>query len=213
MSASNPSSGPGRDRTLSEADLDPDPIRQFRSWFDEARAAGEPEPEAMALATSTPGGVPSNRIVLLRGLDERGFVFYTNSRSAKGREIAANPRAALAFRWSRVNRQVRVSGPIAAVEAGESDAYFGRRALGSRIGAWASAQSEPLASRAELDEQVAIMAERFSGQEVPRPPWWGGFRVRPEQIEFWQGRPDRLHDRLRYERAGGNGWQIQRLNP
>lgn len=205
-------SDPSRHRPLDESDLDPDPIRQFGRWFDEAAAAGEPQPDAMALATSTPDGAPSNRFVLLKGVDRRGFVFFTNSRSAKGRDLAANPRAALAFRWWTVDRQVRVSGPIAPVEAGESDAYFKTRPLGAQLGAWASAQSEPLADRAGLDEQVAIVTQRFLGRDVPRPPWWGGFRVRPVEIEFWQGRADRLHDRLVYRQSGG-GWEVQRLSP
>lgn len=205
-------SGPGRDRPLDESDLDPDPISQFQRWFDEARTAGEPEPEAMALATSTPTGEPSNRFVLLKGLDARGFVFYTNGRSRKGRELAANPRAALAFRWWTVERQVRVSGPIVPVEPGESDAYFKTRPLGAQLGAWASAQSEQLASRAVLDLQLMTVTRRFAGRDVPRPPWWGGFRVRPTEVEFWQGRRDRLHDRLSYRLVGGR-WRIQRLNP
>jgi pyridoxamine 5'-phosphate oxidase len=201
-----------RDRPLEESDLDPDPIPQFRRWFDEAKAAGEPQPDAMALATSTPEGTPSNRFVLLKGIDARGFVFYTNGQSRKGRDLAGNPRAALAFRWWTVDRQVRVSGPIAPVEPAEADAYFRSRPLGAQLGAWASAQSEPLASRTALQEQVAVVTQRFLGQEVPRPPWWGGFRVQPLEIEFWQGRPDRLHDRMVYRRVGDR-WGIQRLNP
>ncbi len=200
------------DRPLEESDLHPDPISQFRRWFDEATTAGEPQPEAMALATSTPGGAPSNRFVLLKGLDDRGFVFYTNSRSLKGRDLAANPRAALAFRWWTVDRQVRASGPIAAVSPEEADAYFQTRPLGAQLGAWASAQSEPLASRAELEAQVATVTQRFLGRDVPRPPWWGGFRLRPVEIEFWQGRADRLHDRLAYRQVGV-GWEIRRLSP
>jgi pyridoxamine 5'-phosphate oxidase len=204
--------GPARDLPLDESDLDPDPIRVFQRWFDEARAAGEPEPEAMALATSSADGVPSNRFVLLKGFDQEGFVFYTNSRSQKGREMAANPRTALAFRWARVNRQVRVAGTVAALEATESDAYFATRSRGAQVGAWASAQSEVLESRAALDHEVAIVTRRFAGGEVPRPPWWGGFRVHPVEIEFWQGRLDRLHDRLVYREVGGR-WRIYRLNP
>jgi pyridoxamine 5'-phosphate oxidase len=166
----------------------------------------------MALATSTPGGTPSNRFVLLKGVDERGFVFYTNGQSLKGRDLATNPQAALAFRWWTLDRQVRVSGSVVAVEPAEADAYFQTRPFGAQLGAWASAQSEPLASRAELDVQVATVTQRFLGRDVPRPPWWGGFRVRPIEIEFWQGRPDRLHDRLVYRQAGDR-WEIQRLNP
>jgi pyridoxamine 5'-phosphate oxidase len=206
------SSGSAGDRALDESELDADPIRQFQRWFDDAKAAGEPEPEAMALATAGSDGEPSNRFVLLKSLDQRGFVFYTNGRSRKGREIAANPRAALVFRWWRLQRQVRVSGPVAPVQPGESDAYFKTRPLGAQLGAWASAQSDPLASRAVLDQQVAAVAQRFAGREVPRPPWWGGFRVRPVEVEFWQGRPDRLHDRMCYRLVGGR-WRVQRLSP
>jgi pyridoxamine 5'-phosphate oxidase len=204
--------GPARDRPLDESDLDPDPIRVFQQWFDEAKAAGEPEPEAVALATSSADGVPSNRFVLLKGFDQQGFVFYTNSRSQKGREMAANPRAALAFRWSTVHRQVRVAGTVAPLGAAESDAYFTTRERGAQVGAWASAQSEVVAWRAALDQEVAMVTRRFAGSEVPRPPWWGGFRVRPVEIEFWQGRLDRLHDRLVYRPVGGR-WRIYRLNP
>jgi pyridoxamine 5'-phosphate oxidase len=200
------------DQPLSEADLDADPIRQFNRWFDQAKAAGQPEPEAMALATATPAGEPSVRFVLLRGLDARGFVFYTNGRSRKGREMADNPMAALVFRWWTLERQVRVSGPVSPVEPAESDAYFQSRPRGAQLGAWASAQSEPLTSRVVLEEQLSTVARRFAGRQVPRPPWWGGYRVHPAEVEFWQGRPDRLHDRLAYRLAGGR-WRIQRLSP
>jgi pyridoxamine 5'-phosphate oxidase len=200
------------DQALSEADLDADPIRQFNRWFDQAKAAGQPEPEAMALATATPSGEPAVRFVLLRGLDARGFVFYTNGRSRKGREMAENPVAALVFRWWTLERQVRVSGPVRPVEPAESDAYFKARPRGAQLGAWASAQSELLTGRVVLEEQLSTVARRFAGREVPRPPWWGGYRVRPVEVEFWQGRPDRLHDRLAYRRAGG-AWRIQRLSP
>jgi pyridoxamine 5'-phosphate oxidase len=150
--------------------------------------------------------------VLLRGADERGFVFYTNGHSRKGRDLAANPTAALAFRWWTVERQVRVSGPVLPVESSESDAYFKTRPRGAQLGAWASAQSELIPSRATLDHQLQSVTERFAGRDVPRPPWWGGFRVRPIEVEFWQGRQDRLHDRLRYRLDVGQ-WRIQRLNP
>ncbi|MGH9054739.1 MAG: pyridoxamine 5'-phosphate oxidase [Acidimicrobiales bacterium] len=199
-------------QALDEQDLDPDPIEQFRIWLEHARAAGQPEPDAMALATTGAGGKPAVRYVLLRGLDQRGFVFYTNAHSRKGRELAANPTAALAFRWWTVGRQVRVSGPVSPVEPTESDAYFANRPRGAQLGAWASAQSELLGSRADLDRSLAAVTTRFAGRDVPRPPWWGGLRVRPIEVEFWQGRADRLHDRLRYRLAAGRWW-VQRLSP
>jgi pyridoxamine 5'-phosphate oxidase len=197
---------------LRKGDLDPDPINQFQRWFDEAKAAGQPEPEAMALATSTPSGEPSVRFVLLRGLDHRGFVFYTNTNSRKGLELAANPVAALAFRWWTLERQVRVSGPVEAVDAEESDAYFRTRPRGAQLGAWASAQSDLLADRAVLEQEVEAVTTRFDGREVPRPPWWGGYRVRPLEVEVWQGQPDRLHDRVRYHRLDTR-WGLERLSP
>jgi pyridoxamine 5'-phosphate oxidase len=202
------------DHPLRERDLDPDPIRQFLRWFDEAAAAGQPEPDAMALATSSAENDPSVRFVLLRAIDERGFVFYTNERSRKGRDLGSNRRAALVFRWWTVARQVRIAGPVVPVDPSESDAYFRSRPRGAQLGAWASAQSEPLGSRAALDRRFAEMAARFAGRDVLRPPWWGGFRVRPVEIEFWQARQNRLHDRLAYRvTENGEGWRIQRLNP
>jgi pyridoxamine 5'-phosphate oxidase len=204
------------DEPLLERDLDPDPIRQFVRWFDEATAAGQPEPEAMALATSTTDGEPSVRFVLLRGIDARGFVFYTNGRSRKGRDITVNPRAALVFRWWRVERQVRVAGPVEPVDPSESEAYFRSRPRGAQLGAWASAQSETLEDRAALERRFEEAAGRFAGQDIPRPLWWGGFRVRPVQVEFWQSRPNRLHDRLAYritDDGDRRGWTIERLNP
>lgn len=198
--------------TLDSGDLDPDPIVGFQRWFDEAGAAGEPEPEAMALATSSLEGVPAVRFVLLRGVDDRGFVFYTNLHSRKGREMAANATAALAFRWYRCGRQVRVAGTVSVVDGSESDRYFAGRGRGAQLGAWASAQSEPIASRADLDARLEEMTARFAGGDVPRPAWWGGFRVWPTEMEFWQNRPDRLHDRFRYHRSP-HGWSMQRLNP
>ena len=192
---------------LSEADLDQDPLRQFDTWFHAARKAGMRAPEAMALATATPDGAPSARMVLLKGADERGFVFFTSYESRKGSELEANPRAALLFYWEPLGRQVRVEGRVERASAEESDAYFASRAPGSRAGAAASRQSRPLAERSELDRAVAEL-----GDDVPRPEWWGGYRLRPERYEFWQHRENRLHDRFRYEREG-SGWRIQRLYP
>jgi len=192
---------------LSEADLDRDPLRQFESWFDAAREAGVRAPEAMALATAAPDGAPSARMVLLKGADERGFAFFTSYESRKGSELEANPRAALLFYWEPLGRQVRVEGMVERVSAEESDSYFASRAPGSRAGAAASRQSRPLADRAELDRAVAAL-----GDDVPRPEWWGGYRVRPERYEFWQHRENRLHDRFRYDRDGLR-WSIQRLYP
>jgi pyridoxamine 5'-phosphate oxidase len=193
-------------------DLDPDPIVQFRRWLADAEAAGVAEPGAMVLATATPDGSPSARYVLLRGLDDRGFAFFTNYRSAKAGDLEANPRAALVFGWDPLHRQVRVTGPVERVAASESDAYFASRARGSRIGAWASPQSGVLADRTQLEGLVAEADARFPEEEIPRPPHWGGYRVRPEVVELWQGRQDRLHDRLRYRRDG-DGWAIDRLAP
>ena len=192
---------------LSEADLDRDPLRQFESWFDAAREAGVRAPEAMALATAASDGAPSARMVLLKGADERGFAFFTSYESRKGSELEANPRAALLFYWEPLGRQVRVEGMVERVSAEESDSYFASRAPGSRAGAAASRQSRPLADRAELDRAVAAL-----GDDVPRPEWWGGYRVRPERYEFWQHRENRLHDRFRYDRDGLR-WSIQRLYP
>jgi pyridoxamine 5'-phosphate oxidase len=191
----------------------PDPFEQFGRWFEEAKASGLREPTAMTLATASPEGAPSARMVLLKGFDERGFVFYTNHGSRKGGELLSNPRAALVFYWSPLERQVRIAGAVAPVSAEESDAYFRSRPRGSRLGAWASEQSRPLAGREELDRRVAELEREFDGREIPRPPHWGGFRVVPVEMEFWQGRADRLHDRMLYSRAPDGGWRLGRLSP
>lgn len=195
---------------LLESQVDPDPLRQFARWFEEAAAAGVAMPEAMALATATADGRPSVRMVLLKGVDERGFSFYTGYESRKGRELAENPRAALLFHWP--GRQVRIEGPVERVTADESDAYFASRPRGSRLSAIASRQSEVVSSREELEGRVAELEERFAGAEPPRPDRWGGFRLVPETFELWQHRDDRLHDRLRYRRDG-DAWLVERLSP
>ena len=198
---------------LSEADMDADPIRQFAAWFQEALAAKLPDANAMTLATATPDGQPSARMVLLKAFDNSGFTFHTNYNSRKGRELTANPRAALLFFWPQFHRQVRIEGTVERVSAVESDEYFRSRPLGSQLGAWASRQSDVIRGREALEESVREITRRFADVEAPRPPFWGGFRVRPLSIEFWQGRPDRLHDRLRYRRVPPDSWRIERLAP
>jgi pyridoxamine 5'-phosphate oxidase len=198
---------------LTEADLLPDPIALVRRWCAEAQAAELPQADAMTLATATPDGRPSARVVLLKGIDARGFAFYTNYESRKARELDANPRAALAMLWIQLQRQVRVTGSVVRLGAEESDAYFATRPRGSQIGAWASQQSRPLADRAELDERWAALDARYGGAVVPRPPHWGGYRVEPDEIEVWQGRANRLHDRFAYTRTPDGGWTHVRLQP
>lgn len=199
------------DHGLLEEDLHADPIVQFRAWFDEWAATGPYDPSSMILATVDEEGWPRARAVLLKGLDDRGFVFHTNRRSDKGIELAARPRAALTFLWHPIERQVRVAGDVELLPDDESDAYFASRPRDSQIGAWASPQSKVLSGRAELEAAVAGVEAEFPG-EVPRPPHWGGYLVRPASVEFWQGRANRLHDRLRYRHVDGE-WLVERLAP
>ena len=204
---------PDFDQPLREQDVDPDPQRQFAAWFADAARAGVREPEAMAVATSSPAGAPSVRMVLLKSHDARGFVFYTNYESRKGLELAENPRAALLFYWDPLGRQVRIEGGVQRTSPEESAAYIGSRARGSQLSALSSPQSSSVAGRDALEERVAELTKRYEGGELPIPDWWGGFRVAPDSYEFWQHREDRLHDRLRYTPAGGDTWEIVRLAP
>ena len=198
---------------LSESEVAADPFAQFRVWFDHALAAQLPEPNAMTLATATPDGRPSARVVLLKGFDQRGFVFYTNYHSRKGGEIEGSGWAALVFFWPELERQVRVEGRVERVLPQESDDYFASRPAGSRLGAWASPQSQVISGRDVLEQRLSVLTTEYEDQDIPRPPHWGGYRVVPTTIEFWQGRPNRLHDRLRYRLSDDQRWIVERLAP
>ena len=199
--------------SLQEADANPDPIDMFGEWLQVAVASGLREPNAMTLATSTPAGRPSARVVLLKSYDSQGFVFYTNYASRKGRELADNPQAALVFWWGDLERQVRIEGPVSKVSAAESDAYYTSRPLGARLGAWVSAQSSVIAGRKLLEERLAEVTAHYADQDPQRPPFWGGYRLAPQAIEFWQGGVHRLHDRLLYTRLDPGTWRLERLSP
>ncbi|WP_414578413.1 pyridoxamine 5'-phosphate oxidase [Anabaena sp. CCY 9402-a] len=198
---------------LSETEVDPSPFVHFKKWFEQALAAQLPEPNAMTLATTTPDGKPSARMVLLKDFDERGFVFFTNYNSRKGQELVANPQAALVFWWAELERQVRILGSVEKVSETESDYYFESRPGKSRLGAWASNQSEVIPNREVLEQRMQEFQSKYENQEVPRPPHWGGFRLIPTEIEFWQGRSSRLHDRLLYTPLETGTWKIERLSP
>jgi pyridoxamine 5'-phosphate oxidase len=199
--------------SLSELEVDLNPFIQFKKWFDQALVAQLPEPNAMTIATTTPDGKPSARMVLLKDFDERGFVFFTNYNSHKGQELAENPQAALVFWWAELERQVRISGYVEKVSETESDQYFETRPANSRLGAWVSNQSEVIESREVLERRLQEFHSKYENREIPRPPHWGGLRVIPTEIEFWQGRSSRLHDRLLYSRLDNNTWKIERLSP
>ncbi len=201
----------GPEQPLDRADLDPDPVVQLTAWLEAAAAAGTREPNAMTLATADAAAVPSARVVLLRGLDDGGLVWYTNRGSLKGRDLAANPRAALVFHWESLQRQVRVSGDVTVVSREEAETYFADRPRGSQLSAWASPQGRVLTDRAELGAATQQIDQTYP-DAVPIPPFWGGYRLRPAMYEFWQGRRDRMHDRFRYLRTS-DGWQIDRLAP
>lgn len=198
---------------LNASDLDHDPLRQFQRWFEQALKAGLREPNAMVLATVNAEGTPSIRIVLLKGIDERGFVFFTNYDSRKALDLTSNPRAALNFPWIDLERQVNVIGSVVRISRQESEAYFRSRPRGNRLGAWASHQSEVIAERSVLEKRMAELESKYTGDDIPMPDYWGGYRLSPAEIEFWQGRPNRLHDRFRYSRQSDGSWKLDRLSP
>jgi len=200
-------------QTLSETDVDADPFKQFETWFSDAVAANLMQPNAMTLATASKDGKPSARIVLLKGFDKRGFVFYTNYESRKGQELAENPWAALVFLWVELQHQVRIEGRVEKCSAEDSDLYFQSRPLGSRLGACVSQQSQVISSREVLESRLQELIAENATQDIARPPYWGGYRLSPTSIEFWQGRPSRLHDRLRYRLLDNGSWLIERLSP
>jgi pyridoxamine 5'-phosphate oxidase len=198
---------------LHERDVDPDPAKQIAKWVNDAVTAGHPEATAMTVATASKSGEPSARVVLMRGLDDAGAVFYTNYESDKGKTLAENPRASAVFFWPLLERQLRITGPVTKVAREESESYFRSRPRASQLGAWASRQSAVLAGRAELEEELAKVTARFGDGEVPCPPGWGGYRIGLDRVELWQGRPSRLHDRLRYTHLADRRWKIERLSP
>ena len=198
---------------LRRTDLEADPMVQFAKWFQQALGAGLTEPNAMTLATADRQGRPSARIVLLKGTDARGFIFFTNYESRKGHELAENPNASLVMYWAELERQVCINGSVGRISREESEKYFDSRPKGSRLSAWVSSQSKPIGNRGDLEKQLIEVAAKYSGNDVPTPPYWGGFCLTPERIEFWQGRPDRLHDRFEYAKQPDGRWVIQRLSP
>jgi len=200
-------------QTLLESGVDPDPFRQFAGWWDAALKSGIDEVNAMTLATADKEGIPSARIVLLKGYDAGGFVFFGNYLSQKGAELEKNPRACLVFFWKELERQVRIQGTVSRIPAAESDAYFNSRPLESRMGAWASPQSKVIDSRKTIEDNLAAVQQQYANGEVPRPPHWGGYRLIPLRMEFWQGRPSRLHDRILYSKGENGAWRIERLAP
>lgn len=200
---------------LDESELEANPVQQFQKWFHEAASCGILEPNAMVLATVDAGGQPSTRLVLLKAVDERGFSFFTNYESRKGRELAANPKASATFPWLELERQVCLTGTVTRLPEADAQAYWRVRPRGSRLGAWASHQSEVIPSREELEQRLQELERRYPGDEIPLPPYWGGYLLAPQVVEFWQGRLNRLHDRLRYVRIkdAADGWKIERLSP